>query len=55
MREENDRLAASYFDQTEIESWADYKKKYASKAFLEFYAELRRREKELLAQGIIED
>lgn len=55
IREENDRLAEQYFNQTEIESWDVFAKKYASKAFLEFFDNQKRRKRELRAQGIIED
>ena len=55
IREENDRLAALYFNQTEIESWDVFAKKYASKTFIEFFDNQKRRKRELRAQGIIED
>ena len=55
MREEHERLAEQYFNQTEIEEWAVFKKKYASKAFIEFLDNMKARKAKLLKQGIIED
>lgn len=55
MREENERLAEQYFNQTEIEEWSEFKKQYASKSFIEFLDNMKARKAELLKQGIIED
>ena len=55
IREEHDRLAAQYFNQTEIDDWNEFEKKYASKAFIKFFEKLDRRRDRLYKKGIIED